>query len=230
MSQHPLDSKLIETIEDIQNHIPYLSKHEKIRVEKWLAKFYHITTNPVWKKNRNNYAYLLLKMLDLGKLEEPFNKLPPDGALPKLDSTKLSLISKTHSAKTMKFMEISNCATPTSKGPSEVEELKKEVERYKLREKQLKSELLASARIINHQDKLIQELRIELEQNKLGSPKDFLEFKDVLDSETDRFYNESLDLDSGGESPSIGDIESPFKENKLELEGTFNPPNFNPFL
>lgn len=40
--------------------------------------------NPVWKQNRNNYCKTLLNMLDSCKLEEPFNKLPPDGPLQKI--------------------------------------------------------------------------------------------------------------------------------------------------
>lgn len=41
-----------------------------------------MTTNPAWKRNRNTYADILLEMVYNTNLEPPFNKIPPDGALP----------------------------------------------------------------------------------------------------------------------------------------------------
>ena len=39
------------------------------------------TTNPVWKRNRNLHARLLLEQLRAGRLAEPFERPPPDGPL-----------------------------------------------------------------------------------------------------------------------------------------------------
>lgn len=44
-----------------------------------------MTTNKVWKKNRNLYAKELLNMVNVSKLREPFTKMPPDGPLPKFN-------------------------------------------------------------------------------------------------------------------------------------------------
>lgn len=44
-----------------------------------------MTTNEVWKKNRNLYARILLNQVSKGALSEPFDKRPPEGPLPKLN-------------------------------------------------------------------------------------------------------------------------------------------------
>lgn len=45
------------------------------------------TNNPVWKKNRNAYAKLLLNQLKQGCLEKPFNAAPPAGPLQTLPAS-----------------------------------------------------------------------------------------------------------------------------------------------
>ena len=45
------------------------------------------TNNPVWKKNRNAYAKLLLNQLKQGRLEKPFNAAPPAGPLQTLPAS-----------------------------------------------------------------------------------------------------------------------------------------------
>ncbi len=40
-----------------------------------------MTTNVVWKKNRNLYAMLLLDQVINKRIENPFNLMPPDGHL-----------------------------------------------------------------------------------------------------------------------------------------------------
>ncbi len=45
------------------------------------------TNNPVWKRNRNQYARLLLEQLRAGgALLEPFHVMPKEGALPTLQT------------------------------------------------------------------------------------------------------------------------------------------------
>ena len=56
-------------------------KHEKIRIDQWVKKLKQVTTNPVWKRNRNLYADLLLEMIYNNNLEAPFSQIPPDTAL-----------------------------------------------------------------------------------------------------------------------------------------------------
>lgn len=62
-----------------------MNKHYKIRVEAWTKKLCQVTTNEVWKKNRNLYARILLNQVHKGNLSEPFDKRPPEGPLPKLN-------------------------------------------------------------------------------------------------------------------------------------------------
>lgn len=67
-------------------------KHEKIRIEQWVRttkskKLCQATVNPVWKKNRNAYARLLLGMVHSKTLSDPFTKVPPSGPLPQLPRT-----------------------------------------------------------------------------------------------------------------------------------------------
>ena len=59
-----------------------MDKHEKIRIRAWCKKLCQITTNIIWKKNRNLHALSLLDMILNGRFEEPYNKFPPDGPLP----------------------------------------------------------------------------------------------------------------------------------------------------
>ena len=58
-----------------------MDKHAKIRIRAWCKKLCQITTNVIWKKNRNLHALSLLDMILNGRFEEPYNKFPPDGPL-----------------------------------------------------------------------------------------------------------------------------------------------------
>ena len=58
-----------------------MDKHAKIRIRAWCKKLCQITTNIIWKKNRNLHALSLLDMILNGRFEEPYNKFPPDGPL-----------------------------------------------------------------------------------------------------------------------------------------------------
>ncbi len=59
-----------------------MNKHTKLRIESWCKKFCQITSNIVWKKNRNLHAICLLDMILNQNFEEPYNKFPPEGPLP----------------------------------------------------------------------------------------------------------------------------------------------------
>jgi hypothetical protein len=41
-------------------------------------------TNPMWKKNRNNYARVLRDMMLVENIERPFTAKPAEGPLPRL--------------------------------------------------------------------------------------------------------------------------------------------------
>ena len=47
----------------------------------WMSKLKEYVSNKLWKKSRNDYAELLLEQVYAGKLEYPFDKLPPEGDL-----------------------------------------------------------------------------------------------------------------------------------------------------
>ena len=79
-----LDEQFISTMLEIEKSFEQFNRHDRIRIEKWTQKLCQVTSNSLWKKNRNNYANMLYKMITNQKLEDPFNKGPPDGPLPKL--------------------------------------------------------------------------------------------------------------------------------------------------
>jgi hypothetical protein len=68
-------------LEEIERRYVMLTKPERIRVEQWVKKLCEAMPNEYWKKNRNNYAQLLLHMIKINRLEDPFHKLPYGGAL-----------------------------------------------------------------------------------------------------------------------------------------------------
>jgi hypothetical protein len=57
---------------------------QRVRLEAWLRKLNESTTHIVFKKNRNLHARLMLEQLRVGRLEDPFDTLPPEGPLPTL--------------------------------------------------------------------------------------------------------------------------------------------------
>lgn len=84
-----LDEEFIEKMLEIEKKYVVFKKHEKIRVEQWTKKLCQVTSNAIWKKNRNLYAKLLLSQVISRNLQEPFNKGPPEGALPKLNKLEI---------------------------------------------------------------------------------------------------------------------------------------------
>lgn len=64
-----------------------LDKYSKLRIDSWCRKISQVTNNHEWKKNRNLHAICLLDMLINKRVEEPYNKLPPEGPLPILSKT-----------------------------------------------------------------------------------------------------------------------------------------------
>jgi len=74
-------------VEQLYEKFPKL---EKIRIQQWSKKLCQVTTNPAWKRNRNTYAEILLEMVYNNNLEEPFNKIPPEGPLPIINRANVS--------------------------------------------------------------------------------------------------------------------------------------------
>ena len=52
------------------------SRHEKIRIQKWLQALSEPMKQLVWKKNRNLHSMCLAEMLTRGKMEAPFTQMP----------------------------------------------------------------------------------------------------------------------------------------------------------
>lgn len=51
-----------------------------------------IIVNPVWKKNRNNFAKLLDLMCECEVIIEPFSQLPPKTGLPNISKHEINAI------------------------------------------------------------------------------------------------------------------------------------------
>jgi len=81
-----LDDDFLNVMREVQAKAAFLNKLEKVRVNMWVKKLCQVTVNSVWKKNRNTYAKTLRDMLTLGKLETPFDRLPPQGHLAMLQA------------------------------------------------------------------------------------------------------------------------------------------------
>ncbi|KAM3147043.1 hypothetical protein pb186bvf_000759 [Paramecium bursaria] len=80
-----MDQEFIQIMLQIEEQYQSMNKHCKIRVEAWTKKLCQVTTNEVWKKNRNLYARILLQQVLKNQLSEPFDKRPSEGPLPKLN-------------------------------------------------------------------------------------------------------------------------------------------------
>lgn len=83
------DTEYIMIIKEIENRLDTLRKHDRIRLIAWIKKLSLITSNMMWKKNRNLYAFLMLDMLINSKFEEPLDKFPPEGHLKVLSQTRI---------------------------------------------------------------------------------------------------------------------------------------------
>lgn len=84
-----LDQEFIDSMLEIEKKYINFKKHDKIRIEQWTKKLCQVTTNIIWKKNRNLYAKLLLSNVLNRTLQEPFTRGPPEGALPKLNKAEI---------------------------------------------------------------------------------------------------------------------------------------------
>mgnify|MGYP003877265933 FL=1 len=73
-----LDEEFVKLMLDVEANYGKFNKHEKIKIEQWTRKLCQVTTNVVWKQNRNLYALLLVKNLQKGELSEPFCHIPPE--------------------------------------------------------------------------------------------------------------------------------------------------------
>ena len=54
------DEKFCQYMIGVQERYVDFGRHERIRIEQWSKKLWQVTTNVVWKRNRNLYAMLLL--------------------------------------------------------------------------------------------------------------------------------------------------------------------------
>ncbi|KAL4470093.1 hypothetical protein ABPG72_008752 [Tetrahymena utriculariae] len=79
-----LDMEFNSTIQLIENQLLKFNKHEKIRIDQWIKKLCQVTSNLVWKQNRNLYVKVLQDMVSNTTMYEPFTKVPPEGPLPRL--------------------------------------------------------------------------------------------------------------------------------------------------
>ena len=81
-----LDVAFRATLDEIRASYRNLDKQSlKIRVEKWCSKLVSTGStsgNRIFSKHRNDYAKLLLFMVNAKKLEEPYDTAPPEGPLP----------------------------------------------------------------------------------------------------------------------------------------------------
>lgn len=85
----PIDEEFIKYMLEIEQKYVHFKKHDKIRIEQWTKKLCQVTSNPIWKKNRNLYAKLLLQNVLSRSLNDPFNKGPPEGPLAKLNKVEI---------------------------------------------------------------------------------------------------------------------------------------------
>lgn len=81
-----LDRQLSQILEQVRIRAGSLNTGHRIIVEKWVLKLMEQQSHLEWKKNRNLYGVYLLDMLMKRTLDDPFNKRPPDTALPTLPS------------------------------------------------------------------------------------------------------------------------------------------------
>jgi hypothetical protein len=79
-----LDEEFADMLIRMENLENNFNKHSRIRIQQWLKKLTSIMCNDMWKRNRNNYAGLLLSCMQSDNLIEPFSRMPPQGSLPNL--------------------------------------------------------------------------------------------------------------------------------------------------
>eukprot|EP00358_Blepharisma_japonicum_P007272 CAMPEP_0202943740 /NCGR_PEP_ID=MMETSP1395-20130829/4285_1 /ASSEMBLY_ACC=CAM_ASM_000871 /TAXON_ID=5961 /ORGANISM="Blepharisma japonicum, Strain Stock R1072" /LENGTH=185 /DNA_ID=CAMNT_0049641595 /DNA_START=150 /DNA_END=703 /DNA_ORIENTATION=+ len=185
--------------------------------------------------------------------------MPPDGPLPKLpnlyiaDISNLNFKKKTKADYNSPSFEMDRDSTNSTPEPfsilnqnisssesGQIQTLKLELAKSKQREQQLRDELLASAKIINEQDELLNRLKKEISDLKnqknedFQSPKNFFSFLEDFQKETNRLsaeteamFRDNIKLETpskdifGNRSPSLDEIENSYREDDF-LEGTFS--------
>jgi hypothetical protein len=104
-----LDLQYLALREQIINskYYTHITKHLRIRLNGWMQKLDQIITNSIWKKNRNTYAKLINLMCECEVVVEPFNSLPPQNDVPKLNKHETNRIID-EVEREVKIMEKSN--------------------------------------------------------------------------------------------------------------------------
>ena len=77
-----LDKAFLLIVREVERGYQLFSKQQRLRIEKWVEKLVTSSVdNYVWRRHRNEYAKLLLHMVILRRLGDPFHQCPPDGPL-----------------------------------------------------------------------------------------------------------------------------------------------------
>ena len=78
--QSSYDNEFDHLHKTIISHQSYVhgSKHQQIRINSWIQKLETITSNMLWRKNRNNYMRLLYLMLEYDHVLAPFTHMVPN--------------------------------------------------------------------------------------------------------------------------------------------------------
>ena len=198
-------------------------KHEKIRIDSWIKKLKQVTTNPVWKRNRNVYADLLLEMIYNNNLEEPFSHIPPEGPIQKLNRANIRPLHKkkgtwsppSKSTSARRIVSKSNLdrensvakvnrtfnskvnmsgintsvssSALASQENEEISRLKNQLRSSQANERKLRQELMSQQKVIQDQQKLIDELSCPSAQ------KSYRSFKSKNEEEVTGNYLQDLD-------------------------------------
>ena len=87
-----LDQEFIDSMLEIEKKYINFKKHDKIRIEQWTKKLCQVTTNIIWKKNRNLYAKLLLSNVLNIHQTKPIDAILCLIEIRLIEASKLSLI------------------------------------------------------------------------------------------------------------------------------------------
>ncbi|XRA96617.1 DUF4485 domain-containing protein [Pycnococcus provasolii] len=68
----------------VERRMPMLAKSLRVRAAAWLERLSEPVEPVEWRRDRNNYARLLYESLKGGRIEPPFDRMPPQGPLPAL--------------------------------------------------------------------------------------------------------------------------------------------------
>lgn len=89
-----LDLEYVELRDQIVGSPFYngLQKIMKIRIKGWIQAMDAIIVNPVWKKNRNNFAKLLDLMCECEVIVDPFSQAAPKNGLPNISKHEINAV------------------------------------------------------------------------------------------------------------------------------------------